>query len=426
MNVLRVRALRWGWLLGTLACVVVAWGALEILSAAVGRRDRGPLPGALGAAATLEGQRLAGQVRGTVAAADGLLARVLGVPAVPQDEAAVPWQPGLCGLGEWPAGVVRVGLVDVERAMPLGLMDMLENRCVDRVGVLAAQAVTGPPFPGEKEVTRTSLRATWALDRAPEGATAVVAAYPEGSSAVVRLARREGGRVAMADVVLRKLGRPPAVEGARLDAVVTLGGVEVGYAHGGPRDEEVVKAVKAVKVGAARALDLGEVADRAAARAVLGWLHAERDDDDSAVAGVRESLSTPVGELGLVVVASAPLPWVWVWRGPLAAGLGLVAGLLLLLAQGLVSRRLARALRRTAVEVREAWMGLREDDVGSDEDVRRAGMLLDTLGERTRETLEAAFGTSERFWAPGTLGRLVDLLRQRLGGPPRGGPGGPR
>lgn len=409
MNVLRVRALRWA-LFGAMAAGAgAAWVALHWVTEAAGRTgNTGPVASSLAAAATLEAQRVKAEIDRAVQEADGAMLQAMRLPMQTGSGAPVPWVPGMCAIA-WPKGVARAGLVD--GGVPAGLVELASGKCLERMGTLAAQALTGPPYPAAKDVARAAQGAVAGTGDAVEGEVRTVLAYREGTAAVIRVARKMGNRVAWLEVPLSALPAAPATGEVRLDSLVVKDGVEVGYALGGPKAAAVTGALEGIRGGTTRALDLEDVARESAAQGVIA---ARNPDEDDGRWAFSQASVRAVG-VEVVVVASTPWPAAAGWRVGVAAAAGILGALLMLVLQMVTARRLANALWGTAREVREAWLGLREDDVGSDEDARRAQVLVDAMAARTGETLEAAFGKAERFWAPAPVERLVQVVRERVG-----------
>ncbi|MEW5850244.1 MAG: hypothetical protein AB2A00_15755 [Myxococcota bacterium] len=419
MNALRIRPVR-RILLCALLCLAVAVGATaEMLRQDFGRREAGPdhpLPSALRGLATVENLRLQTALRGATSNVDALLTEVLRASPEVDPQAAVPWTPGLCDVA-WPQAVVRAGLVDVSAPAPLSLVELPGGKCLDRVGMQAFQALSGPPFPSAVDVARVALMALSATDMAKHNTTLPILAYRDGNRAVVRLARRQFARVAWADLRMDSLPAPPVLEGARLDSLMMLDGVPVGYVHGGPERGALKGAFDDVKSGKTRALDLHGVAQASSAQGVVAHLYPALDDGRLALGSASAMVDTPVGRLDIMTVAATPWPAHPARLLPRLVVITGGAALVLLVLAMLLARRMGGALWRTAGHVREAWLGLREDDVDSEEDRRRATVLLQGLSDGTRATLEAAYGKGERFWAPAPVGRLLDLVKRKLQGP---------
>ena len=252
-----------------------------------------------------------------------------------------------------------------------------------------------------------------------DGQTVVTGVHRSGIGVHVRLARASAGRAAFVDVKLADLPPPPAVSGVRLDSYLTVGGVAVGYIHGGPGVGMVPAAVKRIKKREELVNQLPVVVEAAASRAVLAWEFPEHfDDGDLALAAREVPLESQLPHpLGLSVVSSAPWPSATAdlrWR--LLVLVLAAAGMQLILVV-LLTRRLSRALSNTANQVRVAWMPALEGEPEPTDD-ERAARLLAAMSEGTRDTLGAAYGKDARHWSGGPLQRLLDLLHSRLG--PRG------
>jgi hypothetical protein len=414
MSVLRVRPLLAAALAGAVLCAVAVVATAWLVFDVVGRREPGtPLAAALQSAAATESARLHQEWNLLSSRVDNVLARLLELSeqmVVPAS--AVPWIPGGCA-SSLPQGVLRVGVFDVERSAPLIFVERERDQCVDRLGVMALQAARGPPFPLPKEVARLALVAAAGVADAPEGMSAAVQVDRRSHLAVVRFARRQGHGVAFADVEMSALSVAPVTD-ARVDALLMVGTAPAGYVHGGPQQDRLPEALAGVSKGTTRALDLPGLAKTAASTAVLAWTHPDSDNATLAMGSAQVDLPSAVPELSLLVVVSVPAPSSIPSAGAQLVALFLTAAALWVLLVLLVTRRLSSALWQTAVDVRHAWLGLRDDDLGSRNDHERALLLMETLAERTEQIVSCAFGRNERFWAPAPIGRLLDLLRKRM------------
>lgn len=210
------------------------------------------------------------------------------------------------------------------------------------------------------------------------------------------------------------------MEGVRLDSFVQWDNIPVGYVHGGPDERALSGALEGVREGVTRALDLPDLAHLSASVAVLAYLQPHDADGGNFALGASsvEVASTPL-KVTVTVLASAPWPLREnvAWQSLLV--LGVLLALLWMILVETATRALAHKLLLTAQATREAWLGMRDDDVGSAEDLRRARTWLDAVAGLTQETLVAALGRAERFWAPAPMTRLLKLLRERLESPPR-------
>lgn len=418
MNSLRVRPFLVLAVLGAALSVVTAVGAWTILGHETGRRGdahEGPLTAALRATARAEVERVFSTWKFLRSDVDESLEHALRLAAEPvPGDAAVSWVPGLCTKLAWPGPVERAGVVRADDGRVLSLVELAGDRCIDRTGTLAIESITGPPFPTEKDVVKLAMIAQLGVMEAREGETRIVAVHRQGAGAHLRIARREKDRIAFADVDLRQLVPATAPAGVDLHALLVVGQEPAGYIVGGPRESAIPGAINQVKAGTGRALDLPDVADQGAAKSVDAWLRPWRDDGNLALAGARSTLDEALN-VDILAVASVEAPtragnavtqlvlWILVV---------LCAWMLVML---LTTRTLARILWQTAQQVREAWLGLRDDDVGSKEDLARARTLLGTLTDRMQDLVVAAFGRSEKFWAPAPIRRLLQVLRRKLG-----------
>jgi hypothetical protein len=392
------------------------WAAVALLDQGFTRRadaGNGAMTSSLLLNAAQETQRLQARLDERRRSLDAALVLLLAaVPSSAPAMAPLPALERLCGKVTLPPGVKRAGVVDGETGDLVALVETGDKGCVDRLWNLQVQALTGPPFPLPVEVERLAQSALYGMSHVEDGRTTVVGVHREGVFAQLRLARGDGGRAAFMDFSVAELEVPISARGVRLDSFVTVGGVVAGYIHGGPGAGMVPAAVKRIKAGENHALELPDVVEAAASRAVLAWLFPdESDDGDLALAGHQVPLDASLGvPVMLCTVASAPwpvangrTPWL-LWLLVLLAAVAQVAWLVL------VTRGLSRALWSTAQRVRKSWMVSHEDEhLPSDEE--RAAQLLDAMTDGTRDTVQAAFGKGDRYWGKGPLQRLLERLR---------------
>lgn len=419
MNTLRVRPLLVLGVVGLLLTAVTSVGAWKLLARDLGSRsdvEDGPLTNALRSSARAEVERVSATFKLLQVDVDeALLSAARLVEPGAANDAAVSWVPGLCTHVAWPAPVERAGVLRAVDGRVLSVVELTGDRCVDRTGTLAIQSVTGPPFPTEKDVVKLALMAQLGSQRAVEDTTRVVAVHREGLAARVRLARRFNGVVVFADVDLRRLVPVVASPGVELHTLLVMGQEPAGYILGGPKESAIPGAIRKMQDGTGRALDLPDVANEGAARSVDVWLRPWRDKGDLALGGVRSPLEETLG-LEVLSVACVPAPAQTVTAMTQLVLWILMTGCAWLILLTLSTRRLAHLLWQTAQQVREAWLGLRDDDVGGPEDTQRAKAFLATLTDRMQELLVAAFGRGEKFWAPAPIKRLLQVLRKKLDG----------
>lgn len=408
------------------ACVTLlsVLATLILVDRQLGRRtdqQAGTLGASLDLAAQHEAWRLEQELQRQQTALDAVAVSMLALvttPASPQAPLAAAAR--LCDRVSFPDGVDEAGVVDVKTAEVLALAKLLEGDCTDPLWALNVEALDGPPFPPADEVIRLGQAAMLGADDAQHDATTLVAVHRQDVWVRLRFARGQGSRVAFVVFRPNALEAPPTVPGARMDSLVTLGGVAAGYIHGGPGLGMVPAAVRRIKAGQNRALQLPEVAEAAASRAVLAWLFPATWDDGSLVlAGRRFTLAanTPL-PVDIVAVASAPRPTAQAslrWQLVVL----LVLALLLQAAVGMfLTRKLAHALWHTAHQTRRAWL-ISHDDPDEPDDIQKAQRLVDATMDGTRDVVRAAYGQGDQFWSTGPLEALVALVKRALQATPK-------
>lgn len=411
MTALRLRAVRWA--LASAAVVLAALLATAWRAAVMEVEEpAGALPRALETVARQEAARLRAELARVQPRVDDALEALLRLADRPVDNVALPWLPGGCRALAGIPVAARAGAWNRRAEAPVMAVEQSPAGCADRLGALSVAVRTGPPFPAARDVTRVSQWAHLGVEDAEE-APALVAAWRDGARASWRWARRRGDVVAFVDVAPARLPGAPAGGGVRLDSVLRMDGVVIGYASGGPEPGKLPDALAGVRRGEVRALDLPELAAAQASLGVLAWLQPQ--SVRSHLAGVVElPLETRPRPVTLAVIASMPRPLGVVDHGPALVALwaGALAAFLVFLL--LAFNPLARVLWSLANQTREAWLGLREDDVGSPDDMRRAAHWLGVLTDHAQRILVTALGHAERFWSPSPMARLVRHMRERL------------
>ncbi len=414
MMSIRLRPLRRVLVAGLVVITMTLLLAFGLAAQLVGRRDNGALPRALTAAARLEATRLETLLAQSHQQANTMLGSMLAVTSGFPSRGAVPWVGGGCAAVRPVPLVVQSGVWDEALGAPVMLLDWSGPTCVDTLGAQSLAARLGPPFPAPRDVSRLAQMARLGTQRAT-GELQLVAAWRDGVKARWRLARADRGQVAFVDVDVSRLPGPQVLEGIRLDSLVVSQEIPTGYIHGGPDENALGGALAGVKQGVTRALDLPDLAHLNASVAVLAWLQPQdADGGHFALGAASVTVATSPVPVTLSVVASTPWPLKEVVARQTLAVLWVLLALLWMVLVEISTRALASGLWKTAQATREAWLGLRDDDVGSAQDLLRARTWMDAVARLTEETLVAALGHAERFWAPAPMTRLLKLLKDRL------------
>lgn len=421
-----VRPLRHIWAAGLLMVALSLGATHAVLATSVGRTamGSGALPDALTALA-LQHQALALRQWKTHSLAvdralDNLLTQV-GAASQPAGDDPVPHVSVVCEALALPQGVRRAGVWDRTVGAPMVWLEQTRNgTCTDVLAAAADMALLGPPYPTQAQLMRLALASGAGVETAPDHGSTSAGVWRHGMDAYLRVVRAgPAGRWAVADVEVRAaLAMDPPKRGGTVsqDGLWVLGGAVVGWAWGGPDQDALPDALAGVHSGRTRALDLPALALAHAAKGSLAVVYPALDDGSTAQGATKTLLADVDGlPLELWSVASAPWPLqprlsaAQLW--PSAVALALVWTVLLML----LARRLAGALLLAAEDTREAWLGLRQDDVGSPQDASRATAWLTAMSTDLRAILHSAFGRHERFWAPSPMARLLGWMKERLG-----------
>lgn len=402
---------------------VGAWVARSAWST-VGRTDAdtGALPQSLRTLARLRVEQLATDFERRVASMEGPLTELLEHAQRTTARADEPLAalPGACRVA-LPQGALRAGVVQLEPRRTRALLNVSARGCEDVWAALAARSVDGPPFPSLAEVGRAATQASLGAEVAAER-TAVLSAWRVGHRVVARVGRALHGHVAWVDVAVESGAPAGTGDAVALDGWWTLGNAQLGYVLGGPQADALPDALAGVKDGSVRALDLPDLARAAAAPGGLAASDPRLDDGTRAWGLATRAVTPAAVPLAWNVVASVPAPGAsMAWRARAGAGVlvGVATWLLVCL---LLWRPLARRLGALALATQQAWLGLREDDVGTPEDAERARGWLRALGVHVEALLVGAFGKGQRFWAPSPMERLMNLTDARLKEPTRKDP----